>query len=67
MLMAGLNSSFHGNLPYFFHAVSSPFSSPGTATAKPPGNRKEWLLLGFNTNLQLAVITIEPAGKASFI
>lgn len=66
MLMAGLNSSFHGNLPYFFHAASSPFSSPGTATAKPPENRKESLSPGFNANLQLAVLTVKPTSKLSF-
>ena len=60
MLMAGLNSSFHGNLPYFFHAVSSPFSSPGTATAKPPGNRKESWVLGFNTKKKRALSHIFP-------
>ena len=38
MCIAGLNSSFHGNLPYFFHAASKPRSSPGTATANPPVN-----------------------------
>ena len=41
MCIAGLNSSFHGNLPYFFHAASKPRSSPGTATAKPPVNEDE--------------------------
>lgn len=40
MRMAGLNNSSHGNLPYFFHAASKPRSSPGTPTAKPPGNGK---------------------------
>lgn len=34
--IAGSNKVFQGNFPYFFHAVSIPFSSPGTATDKPP-------------------------------
>ena len=38
MCIAGLNNSFHGNLPYFFHAASKPRSSPGTPTASPPVN-----------------------------
>ena len=38
MCIAGLNNSFHGNLPYFFHAASKPRSSPGTPTANPPMN-----------------------------
>lgn len=41
MFIAGLKSSFHGNLPYFFHAASKPLNSPGTATANPPGKRKK--------------------------
>lgn len=38
MCIAGLNNSFHGNFPYFFHAASKPRSSPGTPTANPPVN-----------------------------
>ena len=41
IFMAGLKSSFQGNLPYFFHATSIPRSSPGTATARPPAKRRK--------------------------
>ena len=36
--IAGPNRSFQGRLPYFFHAVSNPLSSPGTPINSPsPG------------------------------
>ena len=40
-LIAGSSKSLHFNRPYFCEAWCMPLTSPGTAIARPPGERKK--------------------------